>query len=157
MGATQSLPIQTLARHRFQSQVAILFGGYISYKCMCSLIERFQSQVAILFGGYPDTEQPMIDHYQFQSQVAILFGGYDAISSSSLPRSTFQSQVAILFGGYLIIHYHTHVSCMVSIAGGDSFWGLRNHCQYKHLRGIGFNRRWRFFLGATSLISVCVA
>ncbi len=59
----------------------------------------------------------------------------------------FQSQRAILFGGYLCTHPVWHV-LKVSIAEGDSFWGLR-----KFRTGtrptISFNRRGRFFLGAT--------
>ena len=63
---------------------------------------------------------------QFQSQVAILFGGYDVVvPSKDLVKYVFQSQVAILFGGYSI-HLGYEGECLpVSIAGGDSFWGLR--------------------------------
>ena len=39
--------------------------------------------------------------------------------------------------------------CSVSIAGGDSFLGLRHILHFEALKDIGFNRRWRFFFGAT--------
>ena len=110
----------------FQSQVAILFGGYLAKILIDhSSLRSFQSQVAILVGGYHTQPNSQCCACPFQSQVAILFGGYNVTEARKLAPALFQSQVAILFGGYITTGAHLH----------------RKQC--------GFNRRWRFFLGAT--------
>ena len=86
----------------------------------------------------------------FQSQVAILFGGYVSYENEYIHQYMFQSQVAILFGGYYNdVSVNGSIVYAVSIAGGDSFWGLPAIRMAESDWFVSFNRRWRFFLGAT--------
>ena len=109
----------------------------------------FQSQVAILFGGYLSAKTVDIRLYKFQSQVAILFGGY----RRELVQANTYNPVSIA-GGDSFWGLHSGVTDIavidhVSIAGGDSFWGLPIYRVSKLAISTRFNRRWRFFLGAT--------
>ena len=110
---------------------------------------RFNRRWRFFLGATANHTKKQGGDGKFQSQVAILFGGYNVCRSSSKSNFKFQSQVAILFGGYRYAGKRGVEFEQVSIAGGDSFWGLQHlHFDFSLLH-FGFNRRWRFFLGAT--------
>ena len=71
----------------------------------------------------------------------------DALASVT---AAFQSQVAILGWGYGIILKGPGAGLFVSIAGGDSWVGIRILMAATASGKDSFNRRWRFLGGDTN-------
>ena len=122
--------IRVLARYRFQSQVAILGWGYtIGYRVLGG-DNMFQSQVAILGWGYTRWKHFDLRLCKFQSQVAILGWGYER------EGEWFGLLVAVSIAGgdsWVGIRQSAPGQLLglpVSIAGGDSWVGIRGGNRY---------------------------
>ena len=110
----------------FQSQVAILFGGYVTIVIILIQPISFQSQVAILFGGYVgELSLEMFKVYGFNRRWRFFLGA----TRNTRPPLPLTDAVSIAggdsFWGLLRSVCDEQRSVAVSIAGGDSFWGLR--------------------------------
>ena len=116
----------------------------------------FQSQVAILFLGYLPVSKNQVCHSCcFNRRWRFFF--WDTLRGRALSTGwrRFQSQVAILFLGYAKARDHEDGAMFVSIAGGDSFFGILAGLVALVWYGVGFNRRWRFFFWDTMTILPC--
>ena len=111
---------------RFQSQVAILGWGYRTVPSVAEAI----SDVSIAGGdswvGIPTTKRRVKESSNGFNRRWRFLGG-DTTSTLRAARSTrsFQSQVAILGWGYIKRGAEFHWILDVSIAGGDSWVGIR--------------------------------
>ena len=94
---------------------------------------------------------------KFQSQVAILFGGYFLQMISLVVKLwRFNRRWRFFLGATISysIEYHTHI--IVSIAGGDSFWGLHSilllMSLFPHVSIAGGDSFWGLLCDTCSLL-----
>ncbi len=87
----------------------------------------FNRRGRFFLGATREASLEVRKNQQFQSQRAILFGGYFIVAGKCAPTGiSFNRRGRFFLGATTDVDGHKNIATLVSIAEGDSFWGLLN-------------------------------